>query len=88
METYRQKQRMTIMQRGGPTGVTVVITEAPDGETPRWTISYYPHTRYGRGPEAFSDNSDTAPIPEELGDVLIWAKRRWAAYWAEHDKAA
>ena len=87
METYRQKQRMTIMERGGPDGVTVVITEAPDGTTPRWTISYYPATRFGRGPEAFTDTSETAPIPEELGDVLMWARRRWDEYSRTQDAA-
>jgi hypothetical protein len=88
MDTYLQNDRMTIMQRGGPVGVTVVITEAPNGTEPRWTISYYPASRYGRGPQAFTDTSDTAPIPEELGDVLMWAKRRWDAYRDEHYKAA
>jgi hypothetical protein len=78
---------MTIMQRGGADGVTVVITEAPDGTRPRWTISYYPTTRFGRGPEAFTDTSDTAPIPEDLGDVLMWAKHRWDAYGDEHQAA-
>jgi hypothetical protein len=87
METYRQNQRMTIMQRGGPDGVTVVITETPDGTPPRWTISYYPATRYGRGPEEFTVTSDTAPIPDELGDVLMWATRHWDAYWDEHQAA-
>jgi len=87
METYRQNNRMTIMQRSGQSGVTVVITESPDGAAPRWTISYYPATRFGRGPEAFSDTSDTAPIPDELGDVLMWATRRWDAYWNEQQAA-
>jgi len=86
METYRQNDRTTVMQRGGPGGVTVVITECPDGARPRWTISYYPASRYGRRP-AFTDTSDTAPIPEELGDVLVWAKRRWDAAWHEHQAA-
>jgi hypothetical protein len=87
METYRQNNRMTIMQRGGPEGVTVVITETLDGTSPRWTISYYPATRFGRGAQAFTDTSDTAPIPDELSDVLMWAKRRWDAYWGEHKAA-
>ncbi len=81
METYRQNNRMTIMQRGGQSGVTVVITESANGKLPRWTISYYPATRFGRGPEAFTDSSDTAPVPDDLGDVLKWAKRRWDTYW-------
>jgi hypothetical protein len=81
METYCQNDHTTVVQRGGPDGVTVVITETPDGTSPRWTISYYPAARSGRRPRAlFTDTSDTAPIPEELGDVLRWAKRRWDAY--------
>jgi hypothetical protein len=87
METYRQTEGMTIMQRGGPAGVTVVITESPDGAPPRWTISYFPATRFGKGAVAFTDDSDTAPIPDELGDVLMWAKRRWDEYRHEHKAA-
>ena len=88
METYSQNDHTTVMQRGGHDGVTVVITEAPNGRSPRWTIRYYPVTRYGRRPRAlFTDTSDTAPIPGELGDVLRWAKRRWDAYSEEHKAA-
>ncbi|HEY2354380.1 MAG TPA: hypothetical protein VGH79_05715 [Gaiellaceae bacterium] len=87
METYRQHDRMTIMQRGGPAGVTVVITEAPAGTSPRWTIDYYPASRYGRGAHAFTDTSDTAPIPDDFSDVLMWAKRRWSDHLHEHKAA-
>jgi hypothetical protein len=87
METYCQNDHTTVMQRGGPDGVTVVITETPDGAEPRWTISYYPVTRSSRRHLAFTDTSDTAPIPEEFGDVLTWAKHRWDAYAGQHKAA-
>ena len=35
----------------------------------------------------FTETSDTAPIPEEFGDVLRWAKQRWDAYRGEYKAA-
>ena|SRR2546423_1213765 len=76
---YRHEDRVTTIERRGPGGVTILITESPAGR-PRWTIDYYPSSRSSREAPAFTDDSQTAHIPEELEDVLTWAKRRWDDY--------
>lgn len=78
MEIYRKNDRVTTIQRGGAGGVTILITENSDGASPHWTVSFNPATRYGR--PAFTEDSDTAAIPDEFEDVLTWAKRRWDEY--------
>ena len=85
MEIYLKEDRVTTIQRGGANGVTVHITENLDGRAPHWTISYHPASRYG--PPAFVEDSHTADIPEELEDVLIWAKQRWKQH-SEAQRAA
>jgi hypothetical protein len=80
MDIYRTDGRVTTMQRFGAGGVTVVITESPDGTAPRWTIGYYPVTRTGRQRLAFTESSQTASIPDRFSDVLKWAKHRWDEY--------
>lgn len=58
-------------------GATAYITPSPDGMPPDWTVTFLPNRQSGHGRHAWTETSATAAIPHELGEVIMWAKRRW-----------